>query len=304
MDVEPEARSIVELRLLRSFVAVAETENFGTAATRLRVTQPALTKQIQQLERQGGTALFVRGRHGAALTAAGQLVLADAVELLRRADDLDRRIRRVAEGLEGSLAVGFGMSSIDVAPQAVAAFRTAHPSVEVRLEDMSSSAQFEALETGRLTVGFVRLPAPRGITVREIHRDRLAVAVPAGEPLPDGSRNALRVWLDERPLIRLVPSRGLGLTAQAELLFTDLGCRPSLQHETSDLLTVLALVAAGVGSAIVPTSAEAIAPAGVQLLPIDTDSSEWTVGIAWHTGNADPLIPLFVDCVAKESEPG
>lgn len=287
----------MELRLLRSFVAVAETGNFGLAAKALSTTQSNLTKQIQLLERQAGSQLFTRGRHGAALTRAGEALLADAVDLVRRADGLAQRMERIAAGAEGALKVGFGMSAIDVAPRAVAAFRTEHPAIDIGLDDMSSTAQFEALRNGTLSIGFVRLPAPPDIATRMIRRDRLALAIPKSESAPLSTRDALHRFIDGRPLIRLDPARGPGLTAQTSNLFSDLRARPGVLYETSDLLTVLALVAAGAGSAVVPASTSAIVPEGVQLVPIDLESSVWSIGTAWLPGNNDPLIPLFLQSI-------
>lgn len=284
----------MELRLLRSFIAVAENRNFGAAAKALMTTQSALTKQIQVLERQAGNTLFTRGRHGAALTPAGRALLADSVDLVRRADALAHRMQRVAMGAEGVLNVGFGMSALDVAPRAVAVFRSRHPGVDIKLEDMSSTAQFEALGNDSLHVGFVRLPAPPEFGARVIRRDQLALAVPSGAPVPELDCESLREWLQGRPLVRLLPVRGPGLAAQTSQLFTDLGCSPTVMYETSDLLTVLALVAAGTGSAVVPASVAAIVPGGVQLIPIDLESAFWSIGIAWLRGSQNSLVPLFL----------
>ncbi|WP_159698589.1 LysR family transcriptional regulator [Arthrobacter sp. 18067] len=294
----------MELRLLRSFIAVAENRNFGAAAKALLTTQSALTKQIQVLERQAGTTLFYRGRHGAALTPAGEALLVDSVDLVRRADALAQRMERVATGAEGVLNVGFGMSAIDVAPRAVATFRTSYPRIDIRLEDMSSSAQFAAIRNGSLGIGFVRLPAPTDIATRVVRRDRLALAVPTGEKIPEPDRRSLRTWLQDRPLIRLVPARGPGLTAQTSKLFSDLGCSPATMYQTSDLLTVLALVAAGAGSSVVPASASAIVPDGVQLIPIGLDSASWSIGTAWLLEAQNPLIPLFLQSVQTHREGG
>lgn len=287
----------MELRLLRSFIAVAESQNFGAAARRLSTTQPSLTKQIQVLERQTGSILFTRGRHGAALTPAGTALLVDAIELVRRADALAHRMKRIAAGAEGVLNVGFGMSAIDVAPRAVADFRTRHPGIDVGLEDMSSSAQYTAIRNGTLSVGFVRLPAPPDMATRIIRRDQLALAIPRAEEQPAPNRESLRKWLDSRALVRLVPARGPGLASQTNKFFTDMGCSPSVLYETKDLLTVLALVAAGAGPSLVPASASAITPAGVRLIPLDYESATWNIGTAWLAENTDPLLPLFLQSV-------
>ncbi|GGJ09759.1 LysR family transcriptional regulator [Paenarthrobacter histidinolovorans] len=287
----------MELRLLRSFIAVAETGNFGTAAKVLLTSQSALTKQIQLLERQAGSTLFTRGRHGAVLTPAGHALLVDSMDVVRRADALARRMEQVAAGALGVLNVGFGMSSMDVAPLAVAHFRATHPTIQIGLEDMSSSAQFDALRDGALSVGFVRLPAPPDIASEVIRHDRLALALPRNEPAPETDFAGLQSWFHDRPLIRLLPTRGPGLASQTSRLFAELDCKPGVLHETSDLLTVLALVAAGAGSALVPARSAAIVPDGVNLIPIPLAAASWAIGTAWLGEVQNPLVSAFLNSV-------
>ncbi len=261
----------MDLRLLRAFVTVARLRNFGAAAEELSTSQPALTKQIQVLERRVGSVLFSRGRHGARLTQAGELLLPDALELLDRSEAFDRRAVQVAAGSEGSLAIGFGLSGIELAPRAVALFRSRWPGVSVSLDDMSSAVQCERLLAGSLQIGFVRLPVPAGLEHLRLQRDRLALAVPSAVEVP---RDVGR-WLNGRPLVRLTPARGPGLTAQINGLYAELGCHPTVLQETADLQTVLALVAAGAGPAVVPQSAERIAPPELRLIPLPGRAATW-----------------------------
>src|SRR5437879_5205710 len=118
---------------LTAFVAVADQRGYGNAARELHITQPALTKQIQALERELGGRLFTRGRHGATLTEFGALLLPQVRDLVGAAEEFLRRARRLAGGEAGTLTLGFGLSTIDIAPQAVAAFRRTYPGVEVSL---------------------------------------------------------------------------------------------------------------------------------------------------------------------------
>src|SRR4051794_25854294 len=130
---------------LRAFVAVADHRGFGRAAEHLRVTQPALTKQIQALERELGGVLFTRGRRGAELTSFGATLLPQARALVTEAYEFTQRARRLARGEVGHLTVGFGLSTIDIAPRAVAAFRQQRPEVEVSLEDLPSPVQADRI---------------------------------------------------------------------------------------------------------------------------------------------------------------
>lgn len=285
----------MDLRLLRAFVTVARCGTFGVAAAELVTSQPALTKQIQLLERRLGSVLFDRGRHGARLTAAGEELLPRALELLAHADAFERQAAQVAAGTEGSLAVGFGLSGIELAPRAVALFRSRYPGVAVSLDDMSSADQYERLAAGRLQVGLVRLPVPAGLKHVRLQKDQLALAVPAGERVPGD----LAGWLDGRALVRLVPERGPGLSGQITTLYAELGCRPLVLQEAADLQTVLALVGAGVGAAVVPASAASIASAGMRLVPLPGRAARWWIGAAW--AEPSPLVEHFVQAAVEVS---
>lgn len=285
----------MDLRLLRAFVIVARCGNFGAAAAELATSQPALTKQIQQLERRLASALFDRGRHGARLTSAGELLLPDALDVLARVEAFERRAAQVALGVEGALTIGFGMSGIELAPRAVALFRSRYPRVEVTLDDMSSAVQYERLLAGSLQVGLVRLPVPAGLKHLRLHKDRLALAVPVGTVVPAG----LATWLDGRALVRLTPERGPGLTAQINALYAELGCRPAVLQEAADLQTVLALVAAGVGPAVVPATGASIASDAVRFIPLHGEAATWWTGAAWNPAFPSPLVSHFLTAASQ-----
>jgi len=283
----------MDLRLLRAFVTVARLRTFGAAAEELAMSQPALTKQVQVLERRLGTVLFARGRNGARLTSAGAALLPDALQLLERSEAFERRAAQVAAGDEGTLAVGFGLSGIDLAPRAVALFRSRYPRISLSLEDMSSAAQCERIAAGSLQVGFVRLPVPPGLEHLRLRKDRLALALPIDQSVP---RDLAR-WLDGRPLVRLAPHRGPGLTGQISGLYAELGCRPEVLQEARDLQTVLALTAAGVGPSVVPLSAQHIAPGEVRLVPLPGRTATWWIGAAWS--ERSPLTERFLKAAVE-----
>jgi DNA-binding transcriptional LysR family regulator len=280
----------MDLRLLRAFVEVAEEGTVGGAAQRLAVSQPALTKQLQVLERQLGGRLFRRGRHGTELTEFGRALLPDARDLVARADALSRRADRAARGELGRIAIGFGLSSIEYAPRAVASFRQRHPDVQVSLEDLPSAAQLDRLRTGDLHVGFVRLPDRTELPHRYIDTDRLALAVGAEVVVP--APKELPRWLGERPMVRLNPTRGPGLAAQIERVRAAWGTGLDVIQEADDLQTVLALVAAGVGAALVPAGGRSIAPPTVQLITLQEPESSWRIGVVWRPDS--PIAARFV----------
>ncbi|GAA2934612.1 LysR family transcriptional regulator [Microbacterium luteolum] len=283
--------------MLRAFVEGADRQTFSDAALALSITQPAFTKQIQQIESLVGTPLFSRGRHGAVLTAAGTELVGEARTIVDLVARFEGRAKRVGAGEEGHLTIGFGLSSITIAPRAVAAFRASSPGVSVRLEDMSSSAQVDGVRTGELDVGFTRLPVPRDLRAVSVLSDHLAIAYPA-EWEPPADDAAFTDWLDEHPLVRLSVGRGPGLAAQAARYVSDVGAQPTIVQDADDLQTVLALVAAGVGIGIVPESARNIAPRHVRMRRLNGTSASWKIGVVWNPTNETPVVRSFLDELA------
>jgi DNA-binding transcriptional LysR family regulator len=232
--------------------------------------------------------LFTRGRHGAALTELGVMLLPQARELVAAADEFTRRARRLARGEVGRLSLGFGLSAIDLAPRAVAAFRQSFPDVEISLEDLPSAVQADRIRAGELHVGFVRLPVGDDLHQRVLRRDHLAVA--STRPVPADVAG----WLGEQRLVRLARAKGPGLTAQIDRLCAAWRIQPGSLHEAHDLQTVLALVAAGIGPALVPATAARIALAAVKLTGLDDPAAAWDVGVAWHPTQHTALVPNFL----------
>ena len=288
----------MDIRLLRAFVEADRRSTFSEAAVALSVTQPAFTKQIQQLESLVGTALFRRGRHGAVLTAAGSALVSDARAIVDLAARFEARAKRIGTGEEGHLTIGFGLSSIAIAPRVVAAFRANSPGVSVRLEDMSSAAQLDGVRNGDLDIAFARLPVPGDLRVVSVLSDHLALAYP-DEWTPPADETALSRWLDERPLVQLSAARGPGLAAQVARYLLNLGAQPGIVQDADDLQTVLALVAAGVGAGIVPESAVNIAPRHVHMRRLDGETASWRVGVIWRPDNETAVVRSFLDELAK-----
>ncbi|MFE2726148.1 LysR substrate-binding domain-containing protein [Kitasatospora sp. NPDC059327] len=288
----------MEVRLLRAFVTLAGHRTFGATAEVLSITQPALTKQIQALEAQVGGPLFHRGRQGAEPTELGRALLPDAQEIVDRADALRLRARRITEGGTSHLSIGFGMSSIDLAPRDVAEFRRRHPGIGVTLDDMSSSVQVDRVRRGELDAGYVRLPTGDGLEVLELGGDTLALASP-----PDPTRRPpiapadIGAAMEEYGLVQLSRAKGPGLADQVDAYLAACASRPEVIQHANDLQTVLALVAAGVGAALVPERVRGIAPAQVSITPIDHPAARWRVGVVWDPDRPPRALTTFLDVV-------
>jgi DNA-binding transcriptional LysR family regulator len=296
----------MEMRLLRSFQVLAEQGHYGRAAHALDLSQPALTKQIKQLEEEIGTLLFVRGRHGAELTREGRLLAEEVAPLLRHADRVLDRARRAARGEVGELRLGFGIATRLFVPRLVSRFRRAHPDVNVTLQDMSSPAQLDALERGGLDVGFVRLPIDRPLAHIPVVEDRLVLAVPESRRAELARRPLQR--LGEEPFVELAQSRSPSFHAHVLRVCARYGFRPRVSQSATEFFTVLALVAAGMGLGVVPSGVTATRVEGVTYLSLGVPEARWRVGAAWmakaHSSVRDEFLALLRESLARAGAHG
>lgn len=220
-----------DLRQLQAFVMLAESANYREAASRLFVTQPALTKQIQGLEQALGSTLFNRGRHGAELTAIGLQLLPQAMALVDHGKGFEQHALALASGAAGRLNIGFGLSSFALAPSLVARFKQQAPDVLVHLRDTTSAIQQEHLLAGRLQLGFMRRPDAPQLREHRLLTDRLVLAVPTQVAGPDFD---LERALIRDPLLQMVGHRCPGLSQQiARFLGANRLTGPSRRRKTS-----------------------------------------------------------------------
>ncbi|MDF7651498.1 LysR family transcriptional regulator [Pantoea sp. Acro-805] len=282
----------MDIKLLRAFVTLAQTGSYHAAADILCVTQPALTKQIQTLEHFAAVTLFQRGRHGALLTVAGEQLLPAALDIVARHTQFLTSVAALQQGHAGKLTLGFGISFFRVAPERVAAFRSVYPGVQVTLNDMPSALQCQQLIEGRLQIGFVRLPVPAPLQTRVLGEEQLVLAVAAHN---GATATAL---IESQQMLQLSPSRGEGLTSQAQRFLSSQHLQPRTIGVADDIQTLLALVAAGDGVALLPASVVHVLPAGVKLLNLVGEHTHWQTGIAWHAQIKDPLRDNFLRLVS------
>lgn len=288
----------MELRHLRYFVGVGEEQHFGRAAERLCIAQPALSRQIQDLEREMGFPLFDRLPRGVRLNAAGKLFLADARRILQDIDQAKIRAERIAHGKAGTLRIGIAtaVSWHGLVAGCFRRFQQEQPDAELELHHTLSVHQLDAILSGKLDAGFAAIPAPlhKDLAHWEIAQDRMVLAVPKGHPLTKRKKVRLRdlrnmpfvwwprwvnpVFTDE---MMQACARG-GLTA------------PRIVQEAADRETNLGLVQCRVGLSWMTESSRWHCPRGVALVRVADMNVRLPFDLIWRKDNTSPLLHKFV----------
>lgn len=266
----------IDVRLLRYFIAVAETGHMTRAAERLGIGQPPLSQQIRVLETQLGVTLFERLPRGMALTDAGQAFLADAYEVVRKLDQAVDDVRRVAAGIKGRLSVGFTSSAAlhPFVPTVIRAFRSDAPSVSLMLDESSTGDLLDGLRDGHIDVAFIRQPQGNTgeITVVQVLEEPMVLAVPSAHPLAltgrAGKAAVPMTAIASEKLILYRRRAGQGLYDAIIAACHGAGFSPAIEQEAPRLLTTLSLVAAGLGVSVVPASLMRMQIEGIVYRPL------------------------------------
>ncbi|HEX2202358.1 MAG TPA: LysR substrate-binding domain-containing protein [Longimicrobium sp.] len=290
----------VDLRHLRYFAAVAEELHFGRAARRLGIAQPPLSQQIQRLEETLGCALFTR-RPRVALTPAGEALLGVARRALAQvAQGLDAT-RRAGRGEAGTLTVGFAASTmLGVLPAVLRAYRERFPAVELRLRELSTSAQTEALRDGTIDVGFLREPGPDEALVCEpVLREPLVAVLPPGHPL-GGRRSLPLATLAEEPFVHFPREVAPTLHDQVMALCRAAGFAPRVVQVAQEWLTIVGLVESGLGVSLAPASFRRLRWGGVRYVPLSPPGSRTIVALCRARETISPTVDAFF-AVAREA---
>jgi DNA-binding transcriptional LysR family regulator len=287
----------MEFRHLRYFIAVAEEKNIGRAAVRLHISQPPLTRQIQQLEEDLGVQLFTRTPRGMELTPAGELLLEEARNIRSVVEQATERTQRAGQGKLGRLDIAiFGSGILDTIPKLMLAFRSAFPDVKLVLHNMSKEAQIEALRQRRIDVGFNRFIAPLDDIANEVViTEKLLLAVNEFHPLARETTIPFRVLADH-PLIVFPSGPRPSFVDKVMSLCQQMGFTPQVAQEVGDTLTGVALVASNFGVCLVPESATVLALPGVVYRPISDapENAGVDLNCIYRVDDQSPILKSFL----------
>lgn len=289
----------MELRHLRYFAAVAEAENVTRAALRLHVSQPALSRQVRDLEDELGFALLLRTAKSVSLTEAGRVFLSEARAVLQRADEAVKAARAVAVGGSGELHVGYAPSpTVRLLPPALRAFQAELPQVRVKLHDLSTEEMIAGLREGRLQLAILVKPIRamlRGLRFEALERDALRLAVAPGHPLAR-RRSVTRAQAAAEPFVGLTRRDYPEYYVTFDELFAATGVRPRIVEEHDGATSLIAAVEAGGGVALVSQSLACTAGGRLKFLKLSPAPAPLVVGAAWVETTLTPAADLFLKC--------
>src|SRR6476646_8856641 len=288
----------MELRHLRYFVAIGEEQHYGRAARRLRVAQPALSRQIQDLEDELGFRLFERLPRGVKLSAAGKLFLEDARRILQEVSEAAVRAGRVASGRSGTLRVGFteNASWRGVVPESFRRFRELQPDAELQLQPSASLEQLEAIRSGRLDAGFVNFmpKADPELDHIDVALQRVELAAPKRHPLTNLKRLRLRDLMEEAFVWFPRWTSPAFYDHMMDACYRGGLKSPRIVQEGLNKATILSLVSAGLGVGWVLRTARLRCPETVTILPVVDLGMHLSLALAWRRDNNSPLLGNFI----------
>lgn len=300
---DAQAGAAMELRRLNYMAVLAEELHFGRAAERLGIAQPALTQQIQALERELGVQLFQRTKRSVHLTVAGRVTLDEAIRTLQQADRTALVARQAGRGQLGHIEIGYVGSAIfsGVLSKAIAHYREANPMVELRLNELGILQQLNDVGSGRLDLGIIRLPVkslPPDVAIGTLYREPIILAVPKRHPLARLKKVSLRD-LKKEPFVAVQIQEGVGFNAQVAEICAMGGLTPNVTQRAGQFVALVGMVAGGLGVAFVPGSLRHLQIPDVEYRPLANIAQQSDLAVVFRKSDRAPAVVAFLDHLRK-----
>jgi DNA-binding transcriptional LysR family regulator len=289
----------MEIRHLRYFITVAEELNFSRAAEKLCIAQPPLSQQIRALEQELDVQLFDRQKRPIQLTPAGQVFLDEAYRILSQLEQAVRTTKRIGSGEKGRLSIGFTSSIANsVLPDILRNFCGRFPEIELVWRELSTFEQIQSLRDRQIDVGFFHLTHAIAeyddLDFRIIIEEPLIIVLPEKHSLATHSKIDLKDLKNE---VFVLPSRQFasGLSEQVYDLFYQANITPNVIQEATFMLTVLGLVAGGIGVSLLPANAQNLQRKGVVYKEIAEPVSVVKMAVFWRRSQLSPVLSNFLE---------
>lgn len=290
----------MKLHFLRYFTVLAEELHFGRAAQRLAITQPPLSSAIKALEEELGVQLLSRSSKHVELTPAGAAFLEEARQILERVGRAGNVARAVAGGLRGRLEVGMTGSLVyREVPAVVQAFAAQMPGIELLLREMSTAEELDALLHGQLHAGFLNAATvPPQLEAIALPNDEFVLCLPQDHPMARQPEVDLQALAGESFVMfsrEVSPANYDNVIA----IFSRAGIHPRTVHAARQWLTIVAMVAHGLGISLVPSSLTRSRVHGVRFVPFGGAPARSPALLVWNPANANPALASFLDSARR-----
>lgn len=277
---------MMDLRHLNYFLVLAEELHYGRAAKRLNISQPPLTRMIQQIEGDLGVALFERTRRSVMLTAAGKELLADAKQIVLQTQTVKKRLSAFGKGETGVIKIGYvGAVMHTEIPTLLATFSNSYPQIHLQFEEQPNAGLLHGLYSGTMDIAFVRTwLSTHNLCEDVISREPLVAVLPNAHPLARKQTLDARE-LKEEPFITFTRECGPTLFDAFLSLCSKAGFTPNILHHASQLNSVLRLVESGFGISILPYSTAAAYRLKLKFIPIANTKESIPLILLSRAGN-------------------
>ncbi|QUD87541.1 LysR family transcriptional regulator [Phenylobacterium montanum] len=294
----------MDIRQLRHFAAVAETLHFGRAAELLGMTQPPLSQSIQALERELGAPLFARTKRSVALTPFGAAWLAPVKAALAGVDALPDLARRLRQGEAGRLELSFiSTADYSILPSLVRRYAALYPDVEITLVEATSDVQIAALLDGRGHAGVIIPPADSALPAPLAYRRLVSEPLIAALPETWLETGRIRLEAGRLPPAAVIASPLIVFPRRVAPAFYDLvldyytarGGHAHVAQEAIQMQTIISLVSAGMGMALVPASLRHLARTGVRYVDLQEGAPALETGLVWRRDDTEPTLARLIE---------
>lgn len=292
--------NMIDIRRLFYFVAVAEELHFTRAAERLHIAQPPLSYQIQQLERDLGVQLLERNRHQVQLTEAGKVLLDEARRIFGQMEQTVHLVRRVGHGETGVLTLGFISSAANsILPTVLQAFHQQFPDIRLFLREMNPDQVVQGLHDHRIDVGMVLLPLDIDeLRTQPVLREPLVAVLPLRHPQAGQTQVCLRDLAEEYFIGSPRYAAAPGLFSHVMEACRQAGFVPKVGQEARLMQTIIGLVAANMGVALVPASVQNLHRIGIIYKPLQDVTIEVEMGVVWRHDTTLPVLQRFLQVIS------
>ncbi|NWQ42564.1 LysR family transcriptional regulator [Bacillus sp. EB106-08-02-XG196] len=285
----------MEFRHIQYFVAVAEELHFGRAAKRLNMSQPPLSQQIAQLEKELGVELFYRTKRSTELTPAGKFFLEQSYDIMNKLDRTIMDVRKIHQGEKGQLIIGYTGFLNKLILNLIRTYRSRYPKVEVVLQFLSSVNQFQYLYDNKIKLGFVCPPIDSSIlNSRLVGYAPFVAALPSSHPLAMDTSPLDIKELKNEPFVMTHRKNEPGYYDTIISICNRAGFSPNVIQEAEGIFTILTLISTGLGVSLVTNMALDYGNPGVVFRPLIDDTATMDLSLAWRKNEDSPLVDTFL----------